>query len=100
MNGRIRIAIALASVTALAGASASMASAASVHRIGPVNVHPVVSTVAAIQIQGGSTGNKGSLSESQCEQLGNKANDAANKGLEEAKNGDMTAGQADGAASQ
>jgi len=65
------------------------------------NPHPVVSTVtvSAQKIQGGATGD-GPFTEAECEALGDKAEEYASKGLEEIKNGDLNAGQADGAAAQ
>ena len=56
-------------------------------------------TVLAAKIQGGATGD-GDMSEADCEKLGDIAENFASTGLEQVKNGDLTAGQANGAAAQ
>jgi hypothetical protein len=66
-------------------------------------VKPPVATsgVAAAKIEGGSTGDPGSLDEKTCEALGEKAQEYNQKGFNEiANDGDLVAGQADGAAAQ
>src|SRR5207244_2874879 len=62
---------------------------------------PVVTTsVSAAKIEGGSTGD-GGFDEKTCEALGAKAEEYSQKGFNEiANNGDLVAGQADGAAAQ
>jgi hypothetical protein len=63
--------------------------------VGPVRT----GTVSQARIEGGATGD--GLSEKECEALGDKAEELNAKGFDEiANNGDVTAGQADGAAAQ
>ena len=60
----------------------------------PVKTAPV----SQARIEGGATGD--GFSEKECEALGDKAEEYNKKGFNEVVNGDINAGQADGAAAQ